>query len=211
MSARVPVFTNFPDKKRLSAKDSLLLHDIKKTAWFILNDPFWMGQVEQIDITDCGFKCWSFEMVPTVGNHFVKLGSGDDIERKFQRLFVFYKQVMSRTGFNKYNFVDVQFAGQVIGSKTKINKVDSIQLRKNVDKLLKEAQEIQNTIQTNSIEKPQTNPEQQAAPQTPVSEPLKTDPNPVKPEPTPVKTEEKKSNTEPKPIKKPKAVMPKGN
>jgi len=81
MSARVPVFTNFPDKKVLSTKDTLLLNDIIKTASFILNDSFWMAQTEQIDITEDK----NFEMIPTIGNHIVKLGKGDEIDKKFRR------------------------------------------------------------------------------------------------------------------------------
>jgi cell division protein FtsQ len=139
MSARVPVFTNFPDKRFLSDKDSILLADVKKTAMFILNDSFWMSQTEQIDIT----KDRCFEMAPTIGNHIVKLGDGSGIDKKFQRLFIFYQQVMSKSGFNRYNFVDVRFDGQVIGTKEKISKIDSVQLRKNVEKLLKEARDMQ--------------------------------------------------------------------
>ena len=158
MSARVPVFTNFPDKKNLGKNDSMLLGDIKKTACFILNDPFWMSQVEQIDIVElCGYGCWQFEMVPTIGNHIVKLGSGELIEKKFHRLFVFYQQVMSKTGFDKYSVVDVQYAGQVIGSKEMTRKVDSVQLRMNIEKLLKEARQMQKetiTAVTPAVEKP---------------------------------------------------------
>jgi len=138
MSARVPVFTNFPNKRFLSEKDSVLLNDVKKTAIFILNDPFWMGQTEQIDITEDR----KFEMVPTIGNHIVKLGSGEDIDKKFRRLLVFYQQVMSKTSFDKYNFVDVQYEGQVIGSKEKTSKVDSVQLKLNIEKLLREAKQM---------------------------------------------------------------------
>jgi cell division protein FtsQ len=139
MSARVPVFTGFPDKRFLSTKDSMLLNDIRKTASFILNDPFWMAQTEQIDIT----QDRNFEMVPTIGNHIVKLGNGDDIDKKFHRLFVFYQQVMSKTSFDKYKILDVQYTGQVIGTKEKISRVDSVQLRKNVQKLLQEAKKMQ--------------------------------------------------------------------
>jgi cell division protein FtsQ len=139
ISARVPVFTNFPDKRFLSEKDSSLLHDVKKTAWFILNDPFWMSQTEQIDIT----QHRTFEMVPTIGNHIVRLGNGDDIARKFHRLLVFYQQVLSKTSFDQYNFIDVQYAGQVIGTKEKISRVDSAQLKKNIEKLLRGAREMQ--------------------------------------------------------------------
>jgi cell division protein FtsQ len=139
MSARVPVFTNFPNKRFLSTKDSSLLNDVKKTALYILNDPFWMSQTEQIDITEDG----TFEMVPTVGNHVVKLGNGEDIDKKFHRLFVFYQQVLSKTSFDKYNILDVQYSGQVIGSKEKMTRIDSVQLKKNIEKLLKEAKQMQ--------------------------------------------------------------------
>ena len=140
MSARVPVFSGFPEKKVLTKRDSVMLNDMKKTAWFILNDPFWMSQAEQIDIVSCGLNCWQFEMVPTVGNHIVRLGTGDDIEKKFHRLFVFYDQVLKKTGFDRYNTIDVQFSGQVIGSNEKPAKVDSVQLKLNIEKLLREAQ-----------------------------------------------------------------------
>jgi cell division protein FtsQ len=140
MSARVPVFTNFPDKKVLSSKDSILLNDIRKTASFILNDSFWLAQTEQIDIAEDR----NFEMVPTIGNHIVKLGKGDNIDKKFQRLLIFYQQVLSKTSFDKYNVVDVQYTGQVIGSKAKMSKVDSMQLKKNIEKLLQEARKMQN-------------------------------------------------------------------
>jgi cell division protein FtsQ len=141
MSARVPVFTSFPDKKILNGADSMLLNDIKKTALFILQDPFWMAQVEQLDIT----ADQNFEMIPTVGNHIVKLGNGADIEKKFHRLMVFYKDVLSKTGFDKYSIVDVEYAGQVVGTRKGTGKqvVDSAQLRLNVEKLLQESRQMQ--------------------------------------------------------------------
>jgi cell division protein FtsQ len=141
LSARVPVFTSFPDKKQFSAKDSLLLNDVRITANYIVNDGFWMSQVAQIDITPER----TFEMIPVVGNHLVRLGSGEDIGQKFHRLMVFYKQVLSKTGFDRYKLIDVQYKGQVVASRyTGDPKVDSIQLRKNVEKLLQQSRNAQN-------------------------------------------------------------------
>jgi cell division protein FtsQ len=141
MSARVPVFTSFPDKKILSSKDSMLLSDIKVTANFIVNDPFWMSQVAQIDITPDR----KFEMIPVIGNHLVKLGNGENIDQKFMRLLIFYKEVLSKTGFDKYKVINVQYEGQVVASRYSDDpEVDSAQLRKNVDKLLQQAREAQN-------------------------------------------------------------------
>jgi cell division protein FtsQ len=141
LSARVPVFTNFPDKKRMTGKDSVLLNDVRGTANFIFNDPFWMSQVAQIDITTER----KFEMIPVVGNHLVKLGNGENIAKKFRRLMVFYQQVLSKTGFDKYKVIDVQYEGQVVASKFAGDaKVDSVQLRKNVEKLLQQSRDAQN-------------------------------------------------------------------
>jgi cell division protein FtsQ len=205
-SARVPLFTNFPDlsdrqagKNVLNTNDSALLSDVKKTSLFILNDPFWMAQVEQVDIDEDD----GFEMIPTVGDHIVKLGNGDDIDKKFHRLLVFYQQVLGKAGFNKYNVVDVRFNGQVIGSKTKTTKIDPLQVKRNVEKLLEAASQMQRdtlaslpvitdkTISRDKEPKSKTLVQQQTS-----SNPLKT--TTTKPKLIEKKTEEQK----------PKAVIP---
>ncbi|HRO69185.1 MAG TPA: hypothetical protein PK951_02365 [Chitinophagaceae bacterium] len=118
LSTKVPVFTGVPDKEDRRKRDSLLLRDIKETAKFISNHPFWQSQVAQVDLVRPHSEGdYEFEMIPVVGNHVVRLGSGADIDRKFNRLFVFYKEILSRTGFEKYKTIDVRFAGQVIGAK----------------------------------------------------------------------------------------------
>lgn len=132
LSARVPVFTGFPDRMN-NAADSQLLNQVKKAASFIYHDPFWMAQVAQIDINEKR----KFEMVPVVGNHLVRFGDGENIEAKFRRLMVFYQQVLSKVGFEKYKLIDVQYRGQVVASRFIGDpKIDSVLLRKNVERLL---------------------------------------------------------------------------
>jgi cell division protein FtsQ len=101
-------------------------------------------------------QSWEFEMIPVVGNHIIKLGNGQDIAQKFNRLFIFYKEVLSRTGFNKYKTIDVRYAGQVIGGKSENPKVDSVLLRKSVEKMLEqikimEADTMQATVVADSV------------------------------------------------------------
>ena len=139
VSADVPVFTGFPVKKVVSKRDKELMHVIRLIAEYINADPFWKAQVAQVDIT----AERELEMIPVVGNHIVKLGKPEDMEIKFNRLFTFYKQVLSKSGFDKYQSIDVQYAGQVIGVKGKVTKVDSVQLRRNVEKLLLLARSLQ--------------------------------------------------------------------
>ena len=140
VSAKVPVFTNFLERDIVSEADSILLDDVKAAAVFILHDPFWMSQVSQIDISEEG----TFEMIPTVGNHLVKLGDGKNIDKKFNRLFVFYKQILSKAGFETYPVIDVQYADQVVATKSGTSKprVDTSQLRKNVQQMLQKAKEV---------------------------------------------------------------------
>jgi cell division protein FtsQ len=143
-TAKVPVFTGFSENENYSQEDRALLNDIKTTAVFILKDPFWMAQVSQIDITEAGY----FEMIPTVGNHLVKLGSGENIEKKFDRLFIFYKEIVSKAGFEKYPVIDVQYAGQVVATRKDKAKtrVDTTQLRRNVQRLLQEEKKKQEEL-----------------------------------------------------------------
>jgi cell division protein FtsQ len=223
LSARVPVFTGFPDKKLMSGKDSLLLDDIKTTANFIINDPFWMSQVAQIDIT----RERKFEMVPVIGNHLVRLGDGKDMAQKLYRLMIFYKQVLSKTGFDRYRLIDVQYKGQVVVSNDAgVARVDSVQLRKNIEKLIRQSRDAQNDTMpstttvtgtyTMDVDSSSAS-EQELSNNNRIKPGIKLNPNPVKL--SLLKTGEKGkgkqsavNENKPKPAgkkKEPKAIMPK--
>lgn len=136
LTARLTVFTGFPDHSRLTAKDSVLLNDVRMTALYIWNEPFWKAQVAQIGITDDG----KMEMIPLVGDHLVRLGDGTDIAAKFHRLYVFYQTVLSKSGFEKYKVIDVQYKGQVVGVKDKGRAaIDSMQVKRNIDQLMQQS------------------------------------------------------------------------
>ncbi len=221
-SARVPVFTGFPELKKMTADDSVLVNDVTTTAIYILRNPFWLSQVAQIDITPER----NFEMIPVVGNHLVKLGKGGEINKKFNRLMVFYRQVLSKTGFDKYKVIDVQYNGQVVVSKySGKTLIDSMQLKRNVEKLLRQSITAENDVVTKAMT-PITKLEVDSAP---ASEPALQDskdinpekhsnPNPVKPFLSNPATDRKKDiqkagiENKPKQIEKkkePKAVKPK--
>ncbi|HEU4471315.1 MAG TPA: hypothetical protein VFR58_09540 [Flavisolibacter sp.] len=136
MSARVPVVTGFPHARKWSNKDSMLFHQVKQVAGYIDAHEFWRAQIGQIDITPQG----SFELIPVVGDHIIKLGTADNIGDKLNRLHVFYRQVLARAGFSKYSALDLQYEGQVVAvSKGPIAAVDSIQLQKNIEELMNRA------------------------------------------------------------------------
>jgi cell division protein FtsQ len=63
---------------------------IKNLSQFIQKDSFWSAQVAQVDITPQR----NFEIVPTIGSYIIEMGDGENLERKFNRLMLFYKQVL---------------------------------------------------------------------------------------------------------------------
>jgi len=110
----LPVFTGFPtDQPKLSKPDSALLKDVLFFAKTIQKDSFFMAQVAQVNIEPNG----TFQMVPTLGDHLVLLGSVDQLEDKLNRLFTFYKKVWVGSGVNAYQFIDCRFDHQVVALK----------------------------------------------------------------------------------------------
>ncbi len=111
---RLPVFTGFPsDQEKLSTPDSLLLKDILHFTNAIQQDSFFMAQVAQINIASNG----DFEMIPSLGDHVVLMGTAENIEDKLNRLFSFYKQVWVQSGVNAYQVLDCRFDHQIVALK----------------------------------------------------------------------------------------------
>ncbi len=113
-SARVPVFSDFAGRPdALTKNDSLVLTDTRNIGSYILNDPFWMAQIDQVDITPDR----TFEMIPKVGNQVIVFGNADNYEEKFKNLLTFYKQVATKVGWNTYSKINVQYKNQVVAVK----------------------------------------------------------------------------------------------
>jgi cell division protein FtsQ len=110
----LPVFTGFPtDQPKLSRPDSVLLKDVLFFAKTIQKDSFFMAQIAQVNIEPNG----TFQMVPTLGDHLVLLGTVDQLEDKLNRLFTFYKKVWVGSGVNAYQYIDCRFDHQVVALK----------------------------------------------------------------------------------------------
>jgi cell division protein FtsQ len=208
---RLPVFTNFSSSSTLRKKDSALLKDIVQLVDFTSGHSFWNSQVGQIDITPEG----KFEIVPVIGDHIIRFGKADNIEEKFSNLFIFYQQVLSKTGFDKYKFIDIQYKNQVIGQhKTGSTAIDSEQLKKNIEQFILQQQLLQEEVITQVTEKPVIVPTASSVITEKKPEPVvvkNPTPNPAKTKSVPVQKSVKKvesKNVEAKEGKKPKAVMP---
>ena len=112
-SARLPVFTGFKsDAAILEKADSTLLYNIKNISTKILADSFLMAMIDQIDIA--GNR--TFEMVPKLGKQRIIFGDGTDADAKFTKLKMFYKDVITQAGWNRYSMINLQYKNQVVAS-----------------------------------------------------------------------------------------------
>lgn len=224
-SARLPVFTGFPsDTKVLSKTDSSLLNDIKTISLAIQRDSFRMAMIEQVDIT----ADRDFEMIPKIGNQLIIFGNGDDVEDKFNKLKLFYKEVMIKAGWNNYSVINVQYKNQVVAKRKDAADIAADALRtlqimkmlaENAQKQAEDSLQIikedneRNTVDSSMIQ--QSIQRDETLQPSGVSENTKTNTEDIKPE---IKKEIKQIvTTKQKPVgiskdtMHPKAVMPKKN
>lgn len=83
---------------------------LSKIANHIVSNSFWRNQVVQLNVLHNG----TLELVPRVGDHIVYLGSPTHIDNKLERLRKFYIYGLNKAGWNKYNYINVEFNNQII-------------------------------------------------------------------------------------------------
>lgn len=76
----------------------------------IHEDAFWNAQVAQIDVDQKGKTV----LYSQVGDETVEFGMLLDLERKFRKLKIFYKEIIPRVGWNRYDRINVEYEGQVV-------------------------------------------------------------------------------------------------
>lgn len=115
-------FINEPYSKRYllnysSLEDSVakktLLDDIYLLTDYIHNSEFWRAQIEQVFVN----KDFEFELIPKVGNHKIVVGGVDNLHTKFNKLLIFYKKALPKTGWNEYAEINLKYKNQIVCTK----------------------------------------------------------------------------------------------
>ena len=87
--------------------------DVLTLAKYINKADFLKAQIVQMYLNSKKV----FELIPRVGAHQIILGDASDLENKFFKLEVFYKEGLKKEGWNKYQKIDLRFKNQVICTK----------------------------------------------------------------------------------------------
>ena len=89
------------------------LKDLYQLASYITNDSFLKAQIVQIYVKENG----DLELVPRVGNQEILFGKATNIKERFDKLMIFYKQGLSKTGWNGYKRINLMYNNQVVCTK----------------------------------------------------------------------------------------------
>ncbi|MDD2382416.1 MAG: hypothetical protein WCY58_04405 [Mariniphaga sp.] len=113
---KVPLSTEY--SARVIVASGFFSHDFARTdmlpfVLFVIHDPFWEAQLEQIHREQNG----NILLTPLVGDHVIELGSLDNFQVKLRNLKAFYEQVMVQNNWDKYRQVSVKYNNQIIAKK----------------------------------------------------------------------------------------------
>ena len=77
---------------------------------YLNNDRFWRMQIGEVHVERNG----DVIMYPQVGRQKMEFGKAVDIDKKFKKLKIFFKQIMPTKGWNAYKRVNVAYEDQII-------------------------------------------------------------------------------------------------
>jgi len=77
---------------------------------YINKDKFWKAQIAQIDLQENK----EVILLPQITKQYIEFGEITNIESKFERLNIFYKEILPRKGWNSYSRVNVKYKNQII-------------------------------------------------------------------------------------------------
>jgi cell division protein FtsQ len=77
---------------------------------YLRKNEFFEYQIAQIEVFDDG----ELTLYPQVGDQIIRFGKPENFEHKFKRLLAFYKQVIPKAGWAKYNEITLKYDEQII-------------------------------------------------------------------------------------------------
>jgi cell division protein FtsQ len=76
----------------------------------VREDEFWNAQIAQLDID----SKTRITIYPQVGDERIEFGRPENVETKLKKLMIFYKEILPRMGWNKYDRVNLEYEGQIV-------------------------------------------------------------------------------------------------
>lgn len=99
-------------------QDAQWLRDILKMADYINSDKVWREKIGTITSQPSG----ELILKPKEGRETFLFGHPKDIEKKFEKIQIYYQRITADKGDNKYDVVDLRFKDQIVCKDTETGK-----------------------------------------------------------------------------------------
>ncbi len=93
-------------------KNSIII-DLFELTKIIRQNNFLQALISQIYVNSKG----EFDLIPQLGKQIIHLGSIENIEKKLNKLEIFYKKSMMKAGWEKYETINLKYKDQVVCTK----------------------------------------------------------------------------------------------
>jgi cell division protein FtsQ len=95
-------------------RDSIVQAALYNLIQFVRKDDFLNALVDQVYVNEND----EVDIVPVSGMHIIRFGKADEqVEEKFKRLKIFYKEGLKKVGWNKYKTINLKYENQVVCEK----------------------------------------------------------------------------------------------
>lgn len=98
-----------------SLKALTQIDELYELATYIENDKFLKAQIEQIYVE----RNKEITLIPKVGNQEIIFGKVEDVDAKFKKLKLFYKEGINPNNLNLYKTINLKFNNQIVCKKNK--------------------------------------------------------------------------------------------
>ena len=112
-AVRVPLANGYIDRysKGFDQKQGYsALKEVFNIVRFIKNDDFLDALIEQIHVDEAG----EIILIPKVGKEKLIFGTSAQMQDKFENLKIFYRDGMTKLGWNRYPALNLKFTNQVV-------------------------------------------------------------------------------------------------
>ncbi|GAB1453803.1 hypothetical protein MASR2M47_38590 [Draconibacterium sp.] len=113
---RIPVSSSYSTNVLVASGSISEKFAVEKLLPFVLyvkDDSFWNAQIEQIFVQEDG----DVLLTPLVGGHIIELGEVDNYKAKLNVMSEFYKQVLAKNNWDKYEKISLKYNNQVVAKR----------------------------------------------------------------------------------------------
>ena len=84
--------------------------DLFALLQYIYDNPFWRAQIAELSIDEQG----EVVLYQQVGKQYIEFGKPTQIDTKFEKLAIFYEDILPRKGWNHYEKVNLKYENQIV-------------------------------------------------------------------------------------------------